>query len=221
MIDQELLALINAEIDGELSDRQRAELSRRLLADPASRSVRDEMHRVCQALDGVAPVEAPPQLHSDILAALPQMPVRTSKARWAMPKWRFAAALAGVLLTGTIVFRVMDSQEQAASEMAGTLAAPRAQVEVDVVQLGQGPVSGRVSLIRDGATLDLSLELVASSPVDVMVAGGGHSLRVNGVAGPTKVALPGFAGGSQPLNLSFLMAGHEVARATLSEPAGH
>ena len=221
MMDQELLALINAEIDGKLNDRQRAELSRRLLADPVSRSVRDEMHRVCQKLDGIAEVEAPPQLRADILAALPQMPVRASKARWPLPKWRFAAALAGVLLTGTVVFRVMDNQEQAASEMAGTLAAPRAPTAVDVIQLGQGPVSGRVSLIRDGATLGLSLELVASSPVDVLVAGGGHSLRVKGVAGPTKVALPGFAGGDQPVQLSFLVAGNEVARATLREPASH
>ncbi len=45
MVDQAQLALIQAEIDGELNDRQRAELSRSLLADPALRAAREEMRR--------------------------------------------------------------------------------------------------------------------------------------------------------------------------------
>jgi hypothetical protein len=228
MVDPKYVELINAEIDGELDARQRAELSARLLSDPVARALRDEMHRLCKALDEVGPVDPPPQLRAEILAALPQMQVRKSKTQWSVPKWRFAAALAGVLITGTIVFRVIDNQQQAASEMAGTLAAPRAPTAVDMVQLGQGPVSGRVSLVQDGAKLSLALELVANAPVDVLVASEGHSLRVNGVGGqaaratePTMVALPGFGSDGQPVNLTFLMGGREVARATLKGPAGH
>jgi hypothetical protein len=228
MVDPKHLALIHAEIDGELDDHQRAELSRCLLADPPTRILRDEMRRLCTALDSVEPAEPPPQLRLDILAALPQMRVRKSKMAWAGPRWRFAAVVAGVLLTGTIVFRVMDNQQQAATEMAGTLAAPRAPTAVDMVQLGQGPVSGRVSLVRDGTQLELALSLVAGSPVDLLVESSGHSLRVNGLVGqaarstePTMVALPEFGGDGQPVNLTFLMGGHEVARAVLREPSGH
>ena len=112
--------------------------------------------------------------------------------------------------------------------MAGTLAAPRAPTAVDVVQLAQGPVSGRVSLVRDGARFELALELVASSPVDMLVASQGHSFRVNGLggqagrpAGPVTVALPEFGGDGQPVNLTFLIGGQEIVRAVLREPSGH
>ena len=93
MVDPKYLALINAEIDGELDEHQRAELSRQLLADPETRALREEMRRLVKALDGIGAVEAPSQLRADILAALPQMRVRKSKAAWPVPKWRFAAAL--------------------------------------------------------------------------------------------------------------------------------
>ena len=80
MVDRKYLALIQTEIDGELDDHQRAELSRRLLADPSARLLRDQMRRLCQALDGVESAEPPPQLRSDILAALPQMRARRVKS---------------------------------------------------------------------------------------------------------------------------------------------
>jgi hypothetical protein len=97
-------------------------------------------------------------------------------------EWRYAAVLAGVLLTGAIVFRMMDfGQTPAATEMAGTLVSPHAAVTVDMVQLSPGAVSGRVSLIRDGAELGVALELTAGAPVDVLIASEGHSMRVNGL----------------------------------------
>ena len=48
------LELIHAEIDGELTGPQRAELNRLLLADPALRALRDELRRTC-ARDRRAP----------------------------------------------------------------------------------------------------------------------------------------------------------------------
>lgn len=229
MVDPAQLALIHAEIDGELNDRQRAELSRCLLADPALRALRDQIRQLCAALDAVAEVEPPPQLRADILAALPQMPARRGGMARPVVQWRYAALLAGVLLTGTIVFRVLDfGQQPAVNEMAGTLADPSAGVTLDMVQLPQGAVSGRISLIREGTGLGLALDLAASAPVDVLIAGEGRSLRVNGLgplgnhgAGPTTIALPGFGAGGQAVNLTFLIGEHEVARAVLREPSGH
>ncbi len=229
MVDPARLALIHAEIDGELDARQRAELSRYLLADPALRALRDQIRQLCTALDAVAEVEPPPQLRTDILAALPQNPPRRSGLARPVLKWRYAAVLAGVLLTGTIVFRVLDfGQQPAVNEMAGTLADPRSAVTLDMVQMTQGAVSGRISLIRAGTGVELALDLAASAPVDVLIASGERSLRVNGLGrmgvrgpGPTTIALPGFAGDGQAVNLTFLIDEHEVARAVLREPKGH
>ena len=69
----------------------------------------------------------PAHLRADILAALPQMhPRRPVMRAWAGQAWRYAAVLAGVLLTGALVFRLMDfGSAPARDEMSGTLAAPR------------------------------------------------------------------------------------------------
>jgi hypothetical protein len=57
MIDQKYLELIQAEIDGELAEHDRAELARFLLANPGARAVRDDLKRLCATLDRVEPVE--------------------------------------------------------------------------------------------------------------------------------------------------------------------
>jgi hypothetical protein len=141
--------------------------------------------------------------------------------------WRYAAVLAGVLLTGTVVFRIMDfGQEPAANDMAGTLAAARTVATLDVVQMGQGAVSGQVSLIRTGTELGVAFDLVASAPVDVVIAGEGRTVHVSGLgphgkygSGPTTIPLPGFGGQGEAVQLTFLIDGREVARSELREPA--
>ena len=70
------IELINVEIDGVLSGAERAELNRLLLADPAIRSLRDELRRTCQALESVEPEEIPADLHESIMSALPAISVR-------------------------------------------------------------------------------------------------------------------------------------------------
>jgi hypothetical protein len=220
------LALIHAEIDGELDEHRRAQLSRLLLADPAVRALRDEMHRLCGALEALPQAEPPARLRADIFAALPQnRPVRAQE-RWTATRWRYAAMLAGVLLTGTVVFRLMDyGQQPATNEMTGTLAAPRAATTVDVVQLGRGPVSGQVSLTVHGDDWNIELQLAADGPLDVLVATEGHTVRVHDLAlqgkqgaGTTSIALPGFVADGRPVNLTFLLDGREVSRAVLRGP---
>lgn len=61
MVEPRQLALIHAEIDGELNAEQRAELARCVLADPHVRAVRDDLRRLCTTLDGLVPVEPPAQ----------------------------------------------------------------------------------------------------------------------------------------------------------------
>jgi hypothetical protein len=227
VVDPVHLALIHAEIDGELDEHRRADLSRLLLADPALRALRNQMHRLCGALDALPQAQAPARLRADIIAALPQnLPTRAS-VKWSAARWRYAAVLAGVILTGTIVFRLMDyGQGTATTEMAGTLAAPRAASTVDVVQLGEGPVSGQVSLVVEGGKWNLELRLSADAPVDLLVATGGQTVRVHNLAlqgtqaaGTTSIALPVLVADGQPVNLTFLRGDREVSRAVLRGPS--
>jgi hypothetical protein len=229
MADSEYLALVHAEIDGELDGRQRAELARRLLADPEARALREDLLRLRTLLDSIGDVEPPAQLRANILHALPVPTTPPGQFAWSAPRWRYAAVIAGVLGVATVVYETVDGSRPGSAEVAGTIAASHAPATLDTVRLGSGPVAGRVSLYRDGGGLGLAFELVASAPVDVVIANGGHTLQVNGLGQPsgpaahrTTVALPGSGTpGRQTVDLTFLMSGREVGHATLTAPEGH
>lgn len=225
MADSARLSLIHAEIDGEIDARQRAELARALLADPEVQVLREDLRRVCAALDALEAVEPPQELRQSILDALPQSTPSPARSWWSAPRLRYAALIAGVLAVGTILYETVESPRPDASEVAGTMAAAGAPTTLDTVRLGNAAVSGRVNLYRDRAGLGLEFELVASAPVDVLVVSDGHTLRVNGLGvrdapgGPrTTVALPGFGRSGEAVDVTFLMAGREVGRATLRAP---
>ena len=222
MADSRRVALIHAEIDGELDGRQRAELARALLADPEIQVLLEDLRRVCAALDVLEDVDPPQQLRQAILDALPQSTPSRARSWWSAPRLRYAALIAGVLAMGGILYVTIESPRPATSDVAGTMAAAGALTTLDTVRLGNGVVSGRVSLYRDRAGLGLQFELVASAPVDVLVASEGRTLRVNGLGvqdapgGPrSTVALPGFGRSEEVVDVIFLMAGREVGRATL------
>jgi hypothetical protein len=226
MADTSHLALIHAEIDGELDARQRSELAKLLLAEPQTREVREELRRVCAALDALPHVEPPAQLWAGLLAALPPSTLSRARSGWSAPRWRYAALVAGVLGTGAVVFETLNGTRPATTEAAGTMAAARAPVTLDTVRLGEGPVGGRVSLYRDAGGLGVAFELISSGPVDVLIASEGRTLEVNGLGGTgvaeqRTVALFGSAPtGGREVGLTFLMSGREVGRATLTVPEG-
>ena len=224
MADTEYLALINAEIDGELDARQRGELASRLLADPEARGLRDQLHRLCALLDTAEEVEPPSQLQSRILDALPPAPLPRKRPGLPLPPWRYAALAAGVLVAAVVGYETVNTTGPTSNELVGTIAATRGRTTLDTVRLPSGPVAGRVSLYRDAAGLGLTFELLAGSPVEVLVASDGRTLHVKAlgsgtgsVATSTSVALPGF-GGSRRVDLTFLESGRAVGRATLNVP---
>jgi len=220
MLAPEQLALMHAEIDGELDAAGRAELARVLLSDPQARALREDLQRVCRALDSVPDVEPPRQLRERILAALPHSSA-VRRASWSAG-WRYAALIAGVVSAGAVVLETVRGPAPAPSEIAGTMGAPAGAL-LDTVQLTAGPIGGRVSSYRTPSALDLKFDLVSSAPVDVLVTGGGRSVRVNGLGSrvglPARVTLPGFPADAQTVDLVFLIGGHRVGSATIRAAA--
>jgi hypothetical protein len=226
MSDPRLTELIHAEIDGELDAQGRAELARRLLSDPEARAERDELHRVCSALDAVPEVDPPPGLKDNVLAALPRSESLGAAAHeaprraWSFAqRWRYAALLAGVIAGGVIVFQTVRGPGPAGAELAGTMAAG----VLDKAQL-EGPVSGTVELIRDGAGLSLRLDLTASDPVQVLIASDGHELPMDDAAAShaaglrRTIPLTGITAHGQSLEVTFLLVGRPVSSAQLRLP---
>jgi hypothetical protein len=220
------MALIHAELDGDLSSEQRADLARLLLADPQVRALRDELRGLGSRLDALGQVEPPPQLKDSVLSRLPSVPVATTYRRASVSYWRLAAMVAGLLIAGTIVYETAQGPAPGSREIAGTIAADAPAV-VDSVAVGGGPVTGRATLYRDKSGLAVGLDLSAPEPVDVLVSDEGHSFRINGLgssgpAGSTRLvlALPGVGTQGQDIKLSFLIGERTVGLATLHAPSG-
>ena len=231
MTESEHLTLIHAEIDGELDGEQRRALARQVLADPEVRLLREELRRVCAALDALEPVDPPGQLQRSILDALPQSnPVR-QRPWWSAPRMRYAAVAVVSLIAGAVVYESVHGPKPSTTELVGTMG-PASQVTIlDAVRLEGGPVAGRVSLYSDHAGLGLEFELTASAPVDALIATQGRTLRVDGVGGPPRVGqgkpagmltvgLPELRMGGQKVEVTLSMDGRQVGGATLRTPGG-
>ena len=102
MTEEERIALIHAELDGELDGGQRADLARLLLAEPQTRVLRDQLQALCSRLDAAGQVEPPPQLKDSILKRLPQVPAQTQATypKASLSRWRLAALIAGLNSSG-------------------------------------------------------------------------------------------------------------------------
>jgi len=224
--DDERMRLIHAELDGDLSSEQRADLARVLLADPQLRALRDELKGLSSRLDAVGQVTPPQTLKDSILNRLPSIPVAPVYRRASFSRWRLAAMLAGLLTAGTIVYETVQGPAPGSRETAGTMAAD-IPTAVDSVAMSGGPVTGRATLYRDKTGLAVGLEVSAAEPVDVLITTAGRSFRINGLGKPAPaasdrqtVALQGVRVQGQAIELSFLMGKRTVNRATLHAPSG-
>jgi hypothetical protein len=224
--DDEGKALIHAELDGDLSSEQRADLARLLLAEPRLRALRDELKSLSSRLDAVGEVDPPPQLKDSILSGLPSVPVAPVYRKASFGHWRLAAMVAGLLTAGTIFYATVQGPPPGSRETAGTLAADVPSA-VDSVAVDGGAVTGRATLYRDTTGLAIELEVSAAEPVDILIATADRSFRINGLGGPSPaasshqtVALQGVRAQGQAIELSFLMGERTVNRATLHAPSG-
>jgi hypothetical protein len=226
MTDYELMALMHAELDGDLSSEQRAALARLLLSDPRVRALRDELRSVSSRLDALGQVEPPPELKDSILRRLPSVPIARAHRKTSLGHWRLAAMVAGLLMAGTIVYETVQGPAPGTRDIAGTMAAD-SWTAVDSVTVGSGPVSGRATLYRDKSGLAVGLEVSAVQPVDVVIVTRGYSTRINGLGNSSDavnarqtISLPGVRMQGQDIELSFLIDERTVSRATLHAPSG-
>ncbi len=225
MTNEERMALIHADLDGELEGEQRRELARRLLAEPETRVLRDQLQDLSRRLDELGQVEPPSELKASILSQLRSVPVTRSYRSASYGRWRLAAMVAGVLMAGAIVYETVQGPAPGSRDIAGTMAADSLSA-VDSAAVGGGPVSGQATLYRDKGGLAVGLDVSAAEPVDVFISTPGYSRRINGLrsssgSGSTHqtVALTGVQMQGQDIELSFLIGERTVSRATLHAPS--
>lgn len=178
---EKYLKLIHAQMDGEATEKELAILREYLASDPEAQKVRAELAKLANVLDQVEEVEAPGDLHTSILAALPPRrpgleTVAQNGSRWRLriPFVRYGYALTAGLLLGAaltgIALRNLSPQEK--SDIYGTLAvkenAPQ-YVAVERINLGSPDLGGYVELSRSGSNSMIAFDLHGQQAVEVEV----------------------------------------------------
>jgi anti-sigma factor RsiW len=188
-VDQKYIDLIEAEIDGRLSAAERAELARHVLVNPDARELRDEMRQLCDMLDAVQAEEPPAELHADVMSALraqsrqpgTRLPAGGRvRAYLSSPAGlRFAAAIVGGVLVGTLAFEFAGRDPGLApSQLVGTMApqgataSPQRQARFD-----NAAVVGSVTLEGTAEAPVVRVSVVSQGGVTVIASLDGEQLR--------------------------------------------
>ena len=230
MTDPRLLALLHAELDGDLDAAGQAELASHLATDPELARLRAELAAVDAGLAALPAVEPPALVLADILAGLPPVrretvvvalrapaavpttlpsvaPVTVIRSRRMVRVWAYAASLFAVMGAGVLLQQSGLLTAELAGEAAGTLVQPGASAELlDSVPLEFPGVSGRAQAFRDeGVRLDI--ELANAEDLRVVVLGGGTEQTL---AAPRHTD-----GASQQLHLKLSAAAIAAGRVNL------
>jgi hypothetical protein len=127
--------------------------------------------------------------------------------------------LAAALVGGALLYKAGVGRGPDPNELTGTMSAAGARTSalLDSTHVDLGQVTGQVSLYRtDANDLRVHVALASSSPVDVMIASGGQSFRIDSPG--TAVVLPGPGTAGQTVQLTFLVAGRQIGAAQLRVP---
>ena len=197
MIEERHIELIHAELDGELTAEQRAELSRLLLANPEARAFRDQLSRLFGELAKLEDAAPPAELSASVLGALripagPGPSQIRGRAWYAAPAFRYAAVFVGGLLASALLFG--SGARHAAgpdlSELVGTIGGQHAAgrgAPIDRVELDLAQVNGAVNSYQLEGQLVVELDLKASEPIEIVATHGGQTVHFSLGARPDAV----------------------------------
>ena len=189
-IDENYIELINADIDGELNDADKAELETYLAENAEARELHAELAALCDSLDGVEAETPPPHLRHVIMSSVKPKPAQEPspgffESLFATPALKYAATFAaGVILTLTII----DSDEMSNSAfddmtgMVGTVADPVHGDPAGSVSVNKAEVAGFVSLSSTDSLLILDFDLVANEPIQIEAEYTDQTIWFNGFA---------------------------------------
>lgn len=188
-IDPNIIELINADIDGEISRAERQKLEAILDADPEARAMHVELSGLASSLGTLPDLIPPPHLRHTIMASAPkpsQERVSILRSLVATPPLRYAATFAaGAILALSLVSsdRASDSAFNDVAPLVGTISAEiPGGPGVQVADINRPEVAGRVSLRGSGQMLIVDFDLVASGPVEIVASYAGQMVWFNGFA---------------------------------------
>ncbi len=191
-IDPNIVELINADIDGEISPAQKQELEAALAANPEAQAMHTELSGLGTSLDELPDLDPPPHLKHTIMASVPAQETESQDGgNWllslfAAPALRYAGMFAaGALLTLSLVSSDQLS-DRAFTDVTGLVGTISSEVPdgpgIQVTRIDRPEVAGRVSLRNSGPLLIVDFDLVSAGPVDIVASYSDQTVWFNGFA---------------------------------------
>lgn len=190
-IDEQILELINADIDGEIQPDEKARLEAFLAESAEGQALHEELQSLCSSLDAVDLLEPPAHLKHVVMSSLPKDPPQAEsrgsiESLFAIPALRYAAVFAvGVVAT----FVVVDSgqlQQGAFNDVTGLVGTMSEYGDsapgVASVTINKADVAGTVTLRRADPILIIDFDVSTKGPIDIVASYEDRSVWFNGFA---------------------------------------
>lgn len=183
-IDPRTLELIHAELDDELDESNRAELSTRLAADPQARLQRDQLHRMAHSLARLVPMEPPAGLRTRWQSP-PLVPAALSPRAASHRRWLgrgVAMAAATLALAFGLSLTDIGRQSLDGDQLMGTIGSQASTTSepARIVPVQAPGISGTVALEPGQSGWDLVFDLESPGPVSVSATYDPAALRLEG-----------------------------------------
>lgn len=190
-IDPNIVELINADIDGEISPADKDTLAAMMAESPEARAMHAELSGLSSSLDELPDLDAPPYLIHTIMAQIPKPESQDRRGDFlrglfAAPALRYAAMFAaGSVLTLSLVNSDQVS-ERAFSDVTGLVGTISSEVPVgpgiQTMQIDRTDVAGHITLRSSGPLLIVDFDLVSNGPIDIVASYSDQSVWFNGFA---------------------------------------
>jgi anti-sigma factor RsiW len=190
MLEQRILELINAEIDGELGPEEQSELDGVLESSEEARAMRTELRKLANLMDGM-PEQAPPADLADRILEQVHLPSRKPASFLtgllsSLQPAPIGVAFAAGLLVAVGFYEVTLGHKPALdpASIVGTMVAnPQGQAEYsDRLSIAAAGVAGTVSLGATGNIRVLSFDLDSADPAEIEIVLPDAGLRFGGLA---------------------------------------
>jgi hypothetical protein len=189
-IDPNIVELINADIDGEISPADKDTLEAMMAESPEAQAMHAELSGLSSSLDDLPDLDAPPYLIHTIMAEVPKNESQDRgdflRGLFAAPALRYATMfVAGSVLTLSLVSSDQVS-ERAFNDVTGLVGTISSEVPVgpgiQTLQIDRTDVAGHITVRSSGPLLIVDFDLVSNGPIDIVASYSDQSVWFNGFA---------------------------------------
>ena len=190
-IDPNIVELINADIDGEISPADKDTLKAMMAESPEAQAMHAELSGLSSSLGDLPDLDAPPYLIHTIMAKIPKPESQDRRGDFlrglfAAPALRYAAMfVAGSVLTLSLVSSDQVS-ERAFNDVTGLVGTISSEVPVgpgiQTMQIDRTDVAGHITVRSSGPLLIVDFDLVSNGPIDIVASYSDQSVWFNGFA---------------------------------------